>query len=234
MWDKEVFAKAIGSSTSFREAARKLGVGSHTHVARIVRSMGIDTSHFEFGRRYQATVGKTYNRLTINEVFKKSATKWFCRCTCQCGQTDVVTRLDGVLSGRVLSCGCASRNRPTMLGAKNPAFKGCGELGAVRMRNIKQGAARRGIEFCVSKEYLWALFESQDRVCKLSGVCLSFGRTHFSHETTASLDRIDSTKGYIEGNVQWVHKDVNKIKRDLDQAYFLDLCDRISAHSHRQ
>ena len=45
------------------------------------------------------------------------------------------------------------------------------------------------------------------------------------------MDRIDSTKGYVEGNLQWVHKVVNKIKWDLDQEVFLSWCQRISHHT---
>lgn len=43
-------------------------------------------------------------------------------------------------------------------------------------------------------------------------------------EQTASLDRIDSSKGYIPGNVQWVHKDVNKMKLALSEKRLLELC----------
>ena len=41
---------------------------------------------------------------------------------------------------------------------------------------------------------------------------------------TASLDRIDSSKGYIKGNVQWVHKEFNKMKLDLLDKEFIDIC----------
>lgn len=50
-------------------------------------------------------------------------------------------------------------------------------------------------------------------------------------ETTASLDRIDSNRGYTQDNVQWVHKDVNKMKMDLNQQIFVELCRAIAAHS---
>jgi hypothetical protein len=41
---------------------------------------------------------------------------------------------------------------------------------------------------------------------------------------TASLDRIDSSKGYIIGNVQWAHKMVNRMKNDMPQEEFIEFC----------
>ena len=40
-------------------------------------------------------------------------------------------------------------------------------------------------------------------------------------ERTASLDRIDSKLGYILGNIQWVHKQINEMKMDLAEVDFL-------------
>lgn len=48
-----------------------------------------------------------------------------------------------------------------------------------------------------------------------------------SSETTASLDRIVSTKGYVEGNVQWVCKMVNIMKNVYDQEDFINMCKKI-------
>lgn len=237
MWDRSQVEEATRSSTSYRSLALKLGTNHHVAKKQVVEH-GIDVTHFDFGRRSLSYVGKTVNRLTIREVFKTSVQKakprWFCRCECECGVKDVVRRLDGVLDGHVPSCGCAYKSRPMMLGYKNPAFAGCGEILGSRVGWIKRGAERRGISFEITKEYIWNLFEQQHRRCVLSGVELYFGRMHFSHETTASLDRKDSTKGYVEGNVQWVHKDVNKIKRDLDQDCFLEWCRLISDHTRDQ
>jgi hypothetical protein len=230
---KRELEAAVRQSTSYRQVAKRLGT-THPTIKKAIEEMGINVSHFDFGRRTLSHVGKTVNRLTIREVFKHPQGRWFCRCDCACGSTRVERRLDGVLSGHVPSCGCAYRNRPAMRGEGNAAFTGCGEILGSRLQGIRRGAERRGLSFEVSKEYLWALYEHQEGKCALSGVGLRFGRMHFSHETTASLDRIDSTLGYLEGNVQWVHKDVNKIKRDLDQRYFLSLCRQISDHNHRR
>lgn len=225
-------AEAVQASRSYRQVGRILGACHHT-VKKAIEAEGIDVSHFDFGRRSLSYVEKVCNKLTIREVFKGNAGRWFCRCDCQCGSVGVVKRLDGVLGGHIPSCGCAYLNRSTMTGEGNPAFSGIGELSGSRVYWIKRGAQRRGIEFFVTKEYLWNLFEAQEASCALSGVKLTFGRMRYSYETTASLDRIDSTKGYIEGNLQWVHKDVNKIKRDIGQDYFLELCYRISDHTRK-
>jgi hypothetical protein len=45
---------------------------------------------------------------------------------------------------------------------------------------------------------------------------------------TASLDRIDSSKGYEEGNIQWVHKHINFMKRTYSQEYFIDMCKKVA------
>ena len=50
-------------------------------------------------------------------------------------------------------------------------------------------------------------------MCAISGIKLIFARS-WTRDQTASLDRIDSKKGYVEGNVQWVHKRINEMKMD--------------------
>lgn len=46
----------------------------------------------------------------------------------------------------------------------------------------------------------------------------------------ASLDRIDSKRGYTEGNVQWVHKSVNLAKNSLSEVEFIMLCHAVTNH----
>jgi len=103
-------------------------------------------------------------------------------------------------------------------------------LSLTYFNGIKNRATRSNKEFDVTIEYLFDLFEKQHGKCALSGLDIAFARSIRSKEKTASLDRIDSTKGYIEGNVQWVHLDVNKMKMDLEQSRFLELCNIISSN----
>ena len=81
----------------------------------------------------------------------------------------------------------------------------------------------------VSKEYLWNLYNQQEeKRCALTGLPIWFGRIYYYHETTASLDRIDNKKGYIEGNVRWVLKDINMLRGDYDTEYFIQLCNLVA------
>lgn len=76
------------------------------------------------------------------------------------------------------------------------------------------------------------MFLEQEGKCALTGDKLYFKSSRLdridSKEQTASLDRIDSSKGYIEGNVQWVHKKINLIKMDLSQEEFIEMCKKVS------
>ncbi len=67
----------------------------------------------------------------------------------------------------------------------------------------------------------------QNHTCALSGVPIALNHTK---DFTASLDRIDSTKPYDIENVQWLHKDINKMKHNLNQARFIELAELIARH----
>ena len=111
-------------------------------------------------------------------------------------------------------------------------WKGVGEIGLNHFREIKDKAAKRHLPFEITLEYLWNLFLEQKRLCPMTGELLQFSnfrnRTKFGLEQTASLDRIDSTKGYIKGNIQWIHKNINWMKHNMSQDRFLELCEKIS------
>jgi len=47
-------------------------------------------------------------------------------------------------------------------------------------------------------------------------------------QQTASLDRIDSSRGYEIGNIQWVHLITNQMKQALDESEFVEWCKDIS------
>lgn len=82
-------------------------------------------------------------------------------------------------------------------------------------------AKSRNIDVTVTAEYIAKLFTKQKRRCALSGKRIYF--TYGWNRQSASLDRINSKKGYEPGNVQWLHKEVNFSKQSLSQKKFLNM-----------
>ena len=157
-------------------------------------------------------------------------TCWAYRARCECG--NIVERPAYTFSTRYNpSCGCSRRRYRT-------AQEGPSQIPRKYLYTLLNNAKDRGMEVAVTQEALWELFESQSRKCALSGMPIHFGDSNSTGlvgkkclKMTASLDRIDSSKDYVPGNVQWVHKAVNLMKMDLPEAFFISVCRRISEHS---
>jgi hypothetical protein len=98
---------------------------------------------------------------------------------------------------------------------------------------LKKEQKNRGYSICVDIKYVWNLYLQQNKKCALSGLPIEFAIANKkSSETTASLDRINSTKGYVEGNIQWVHKNINIMKNVYEQNYFIFLCKLIAENNN--
>lgn len=69
-----------------------------------------------------------------------------------------------------------------------------------------------GHEFNLSNEYCISILEKQKYLCAFSGEPLIL--TGAGREVS-SLDRVDNSKGYVEGNVVWVKYKYNIVKNDL-------------------
>ena len=101
---------------------------------------------------------------------------------------------------------------------------------------ILSNAKQRNIEVRVSPVEVMELFCSNGGVCNLTGLKIKMSRseTFNSKEQTASLDRIDSSLGYILGNLQWVHKDINRMKNRFDQDYFIQMCKKTAIFTGKE
>jgi len=221
--------QAVLISRSLREAAKKLGL-NHPKLSRIIKKYGIDNSHFIFHKNYyERLVGKQFGDLTILKTYFNSNKRRIALCHCKCGNEKEI-RLDSITSGIIVSCGCLSSHKKSlkMFGNNNPSFKGIGEIGSNFFKYYQRSAKRRNIEFNVDMEYLWKLFLDQNKKCTLTGMNLFFGRFRNSKETNASLDRIDSSKGYVKGNLQWVLKDVNLMKGVFSQQHYIEICNLVT------
>ena len=102
-----------------------------------------------------------------------------------------------------------------------------GDLALTQYTRLKKSAKRRNYEFSVSIEYLWNLYISQGKRCSITGDLIPNIRE-------ASLDRIDSNLGYIEGNVQWVTYRANISKHTMTMNELYEFCKKVLNHANQQ
>lgn len=76
----------------------------------------------------------------------------------------------------------------------------------------------------LSKEFLCDLYYRQKGLCAISGISMTHEQSGGKCPSNISIDRIDSTKGYIEGNVQLVCSLVNTMKMQYTKEELLFWC----------
>lgn len=158
---------------------------------------------------------------------KSRRTLWLCKCDCG---VEKIFRSDCLRQGFSKSCGCVKKRK----GSESASWKGVGSLTGQKWSNIHHGAKKRGLKFNISIEFAWNLLEKQDFKCAISGLPIELSNQKNNDFSSASLDRIDSSQGYTEDNVWWVHRDVNIMKWDFPLDKFLNMCKIISDRMQRE
>ena len=177
-------------------------------------------------------IGKKYGLLTVESFagLTPCGHKIY-NCICDCGNHTVRTGTS-IRRSENSSCGCFSKK-----GSAHHQWTGVGEISSgfwydhiVRSANGSKlnNRERKPKELTLTIKEAWDLFLKQNKKCALSGIELHFPKRSKDKSWTASLDRIDSSKGYVLGNVQWVHKDINIMKNKFDNQYFIDMCKLIA------
>jgi hypothetical protein len=182
-----------------------IDIRSTQEASRVMYKTDADLAGKRFGNftvMSNERVKSTYNRRRANCV----------RCRCDCGKEKIVP-VSRLINGKTHSCtgGCKSYF----------------EIYGGFFNSYRAGARTRGLPFNITIQYAWEVFLKQSRKCALSGIELKFSTTSYENNGNASLDRIDSTKGYIEGNVQWIDKDLNRFKSDLPEEKLFNMVERI-------
>ncbi|MFA5135249.1 MAG: hypothetical protein WC505_05725 [Patescibacteria group bacterium] len=109
-------------------------------------------------------------------------------------------------------------------------FKGYGNIALDFYSQYRRNAAVRDLEFNLTIQEMWDVFVAQHGYCALTGLAIKPKK--YGQETTASLDRIDNSKGYALDNVQWVHKDINsRLRRNLSLTTLREWCTKITRYS---
>ena len=172
-------------------------------------------------------IGDKYKHWTvIDGPFRNrhASLVWLCECDChktkRYFQGNALVKPNGNFQ-------CAKCAVPTRI-EQFLCIKGkIGNLRQGKFSKIQRCAKARKIEFNLTKEYLNDLFESQNGLCAITGDSLE-------DINKASLDRINSNKPYIEGNVQWVTVQANKSKHILSMQELYEFCHKVLNHANQQ
>ena len=88
-------------------------------------------------------------------------------------------------------------------------------------------------KFNIDLDYVFDIGEDQNWECALTGDSLEFKRGgqnwlgKWCNPKSCTVDRIDSSKGYVKGNIQLVTWEANCLKQHLDNTEFIDFCKRV-------
>lgn len=214
MLTKEFLEKRyIDEAKTAKEIAVEINL-SDTQVRYWLKKFNIPIKPRGGGYKTVDLKNKEFGDYTVLEQVKGDGQQAIWKCRCKCGKVKNI-RANNLKQGHVKSCGKCKNHY---------AWKGYGCISGQYWSILKNNAKRRKIKFDITIEYAWDLYIKQNNKCKISGVDIFFTKNYTGENKsqTASLDRIDSKKGYIEGNIQWVHKIVNIIKWNLSMDEFLN------------
>lgn len=93
-----------------------------------------------------------------------------------------------------------------------------------RMQKWRWGATKRDIEWGIDIDYLKTL----EKKCFYTGTKLTHQRNRYN---TISLDRKDSSKGYIKGNVVFCCATINVMKMQLSVKEFKNWCRKVTEYA---
>jgi hypothetical protein len=186
-------------------------------------------SHRKGVSKYDAwTIGMKFNKWTVVGPVKMEGEAKV-EVECECGRERGYKSCHSIVTGTSKGClVCNSRQ-----GSSNPTWKGYNNIPGSFIQRYKHKAIKSNKEklhWDITIKDIDNLYLKQGKKCALTGVPISFdnevigARNYRGYSCTASLDRIDSSKGYTKDNIQLVHKDVNIMKNHFDQDYFIEMC----------
>lgn len=110
------------------------------------------------------------------------------------------------------------------------AHKKCFNDNAKSIQNGKPVKSNR--KFNITYEYLWELINKQEWKCAITNTLLEpLGDS--LNNNRISIDRINSSKGYVPGNIQFIKYRVNTMKWTHDQSNFIKFCMQIVNYTNK-
>jgi hypothetical protein len=167
-------------------------------------------------------VGEQFGSWTVlkEDWYDSEKNASFVEVQCKCGAKRVVRKY-------TIQKGISKKCRTCM---GNESFTGYEKLGGYHLNQIQRSARKRNLSYDLKPKELWDLLVQQNFRCALSNEPIELSRT-IDNKTkiqTASLDRIDNSKGYTLSNVRWVHKVINQMRSNRTDKEFITWCKKVS------
>lgn len=101
------------------------------------------------------------------------------------------------------------------------------------LKKVRSRSKSKKRECDIDLQYLKEVWKQQNGECPYLKTKLVLPLTDQSHDKSnpnliASLDRIDSSKGYIKGNIQFISTTLNFAKNKYDESVLINLMEIIS------
>jgi hypothetical protein len=155
-------------------------------------------------------------------VVKRKDNRWHKPCF-QCGKDQTYLRKNYAVQSLKLKKLCKSCSNKKTENSHRGWDRG---IRISWFNKFKVSAETRGIHWDINIDDVANLMETQNYKCALSGLNILF--PDFGHPSdgsmSASIDRINSKKGYVCGNIQLVDKRINMMKQQFSQEEFIKLC----------
>lgn len=175
-------------------------------------------------------VGQRFGKLVVDKKLGntgKNKRLLYWNCICDCGNI-VEVSTNNLRQGKTKSCGCH----------RNEFRKLKGQEAAVNrlLGSYKNTAKSKGLEFKLDKFQFLKLVTGRCSYCGVEPQN-TVKPTHADDRdperwfTYNGIDRVDSTKGYIEGNVVSCCTTCNFAKRTMPKEEFLSWINRVYKHS---
>ena len=169
-------------------------------------------------------VGDRFGNLTVASVYRDAKNRrYMAECSCECGGTKPNASFRNLQRGATPHCGCSP-------GKRKPSQSVSVSLRNALISNYKGNAKSKGLPFDLSDAECETLFKGD---CYFCGLPPSSNYRKKPYEDTylySSIDRIDSNKGYIRGNVASCCTDCNYLKGNKANEVFLAHIHRIASH----
>lgn len=211
-----------------KDIAQIVGCSEST-VLRYLNSKGINTRHPGIERKIYPIGFQIGNWKVISEdSIGYRDCKQLCECIV-CGYQEYVNISKAISRPSKRCVKCKSSKFVNDVGETNYLY-----IMTKICDRIKYNSERRDkvsqLEFNITPQYLLDLYNKQDGKCALSKINLPLNTLNY-RDLNLSLDRIDSNKGYVDGNVQWVDKRINMMKQSFSQDEFISMCIEVAKNN---